>query len=154
MKIDTSLSYLTSQLIWTWICRVNLTGQPHWFCEVLNLARVSPKSIGNVRDEQMHKRRLKCSQLTKKCGMGRNKSELLEWQQKEGLNKRLGMKRRWRQVLKRGHEEKRWTEAGMNWSERGWRWDRGRDWKEGSKWKTDEQEAAAGKAWGRMGSWR
>lgn len=55
----------------------------------------------------MHKRRLKYSQLTKKCGVGRNKDELQKWCQKEGENKELGMKMRRRLVLKRGHEEKR-----------------------------------------------
>lgn len=42
--------------------------------------------------------------MTKKCGVGRNKGRLQKWQQKEG---ELGMEMRWRQVLKRGHGEKR-----------------------------------------------
>lgn len=36
------------------------------------------KSIRNVTDEQTHKRRRKCSRVTKKGGAGRNKDELLK----------------------------------------------------------------------------
>lgn len=116
MKSDASLSSFTSkcQLVWTGICSVNLTGQPHWFCKALHLARVSPKSIRNMADEQMHKRRLKCSQVTKKCGAGRNKDELQKRQRKEGENKELGHEDEMESGIQRGHEQK---EKKMNW---GW----------------------------------